>query len=101
MIEFVLVLSREFQSRGFTNKERMEKYSLLIHDFSNILNKSYPVTPLILLEKRRLEEVYELDYFDAGISATSFPIDGKIAINDKQLNRITEIESLWEEILDS
>jgi predicted nucleic acid-binding protein len=97
LIEFDLVL----KSRGFTNEERMEKYSLLIHDFSNILNKSYPVTPLILHETSRLEEVYELDYFDAGISATSLAIDGKIATNDKQLKRITEIESLWEEILDS
>ncbi len=97
LVEFDLVL----KSRGFSNEERMEKYSLLIHDFPNILNKSYPITPLVLHETSRLEEVYELDYFDAGIAATSLAVDGKITTNDRQLKRVTEIESLWEEIKNS
>jgi predicted nucleic acid-binding protein len=45
--------------------------------------------------------VYELYYFDAGIAATSLAVDGRIVTNDQQLKRITEIESLWEEIQNS
>lgn len=95
LVEFDLVL----KSRGFSNEERMESYSLLIHDFPNIIDKSYPITPLVLHETSRLEDVYKLDYFDAGIAATSLAVDGKIATNDRHLKRITEIESIWEKIL--
>ncbi len=94
LLEFDLVL----KSREYTPEERMEKYSLLLHDFPNIIEASYPVTPLILHEVSRLESIYDLDYFDAGVVATSLALDGKVATKDKQIQKISEVESLWEEI---
>ena len=94
LLEFDLVL----KSREYTPGERMEKYSLLLHDFPNIIDASYPVTPLILHEVSRLESVYDLDYFDAGVIATSLALDGKVITKDNQIQKINEVESLWEEI---
>ncbi|MHA1967148.1 MAG: type II toxin-antitoxin system VapC family toxin [Candidatus Hodarchaeales archaeon] len=94
LLEFDLVL----KSREYTPEERMEKYSLLLHDFPNINEASYPITPLIFHEVSRLENVYDLDYFDAGVVATSLALDGKVVTKDTQIQKIGEVESVWEEI---
>jgi predicted nucleic acid-binding protein len=94
LLEFDLIL----KSRGQTPEQRMEKYGLLLHDYPNIIEASYPVTPLIMHEVGRLESVYELDYFDAGVIATSLALDGKVATKDRQIQKVSEVELVWEQI---
>ena len=92
ILEFDLVL----KSRGFTNKERMEKYSLLMHDYPEIDEKTIPITTVIVHEVSRMEEVYKLDYFDAGVVATGLMIDGVIITPDEKIRGVKEIETIWE-----
>ncbi len=95
LMEFDLTL----KSRSFSSEERMEKYSLLMLDYPNLNAKVYPITPAILHETSRIEEVYNLDYFDAGMVATSLNLDGQIATIDRQILRISEIEGVLDQIL--
>ncbi len=94
LMEFDLTL----KSRSFTSEERMNKYSLLMLDYPNLNTKVYPITPAILHETSRIEELYDLDYFDAGMVATSLNWDGQIATIDKQILKISEIEGVLEQL---
>jgi predicted nucleic acid-binding protein len=94
LLEFDLVL----KSRGYTYKERMEKQSLLMHDFPNITQTTVPITPIILHETSRLEEVYTLNYFDAGVVATALIIDGVVATADQKIQTVKEVNTWWERI---
>ena len=90
LVEFDLTL----KSRGFSSEERMEKMTLLILKYPNLNQKILPITPTILHETCRLEDIYQLDYFDAGMAATAINIDGKIATVDKEILRVPEVEGV-------
>ena len=92
ILEFDLVL----KSRGYSESDRMKKYALLISDYPNIEKKIIPVTPRIIHETARIESLYDLDYFDAGMIATALILDKKIATVDKELASISEIEIVWD-----
>ena len=90
LMEFDLTL----KSRNFTSEDRMEKYSLLMLDYPNLNMKVFTITPAILHETSRIEELYTLDYFDAGMVASSLNLDGQIATVDKQILRIAEVKGI-------
>jgi len=92
LLEFDLVL----KSRGYSESDRMEKYALLINDHPNIEKKIIPITPRIIHETARIESLYDVDYFDAGMIATALILDKKIATVDKKIARISEIDIVWE-----
>ena len=90
LLEFDLVL----KSRGYSESDRMEKYALLINDYPNIEKKV--ITPRIIHETARIESLYGIDYFDAGMIATALILDKKIATVDKKIAKISEIEIVWD-----
>ena len=92
LLEFDLVL----KSRGYSESDRMEKYALLINDYPNIEKKVIPITPRIIHETARIESLYGIDYFDAGMIATALILDKKIATVDKKIAKISEIEIVWD-----
>ena len=92
LLEFDLVL----KSRGYSESDRMEIYALLINDYPNIEKKIIPITPRIIHETARIESLYDIDYFDAGMIATALTLDKKIATADKKIAKIAEIEIIWE-----
>jgi len=91
LIEFDIIL----KSKGFSIKERMEKYALLISDFPKIEKYVVKVTPSTMYDLARLEKEYNLDYFDAAISAQSLQIDGIVITTDKKISNIKEIKTIW------
>ncbi len=92
LLEFDLVL----KSRGYSESDRMKKYALLINDYANIEQKTMPITPKIIHETARVESLYNLDYFDAGMVASALILDRKIATTDKIISQISEIDIIWE-----
>ena len=92
LMEFDIVL----KNRGFSFEERMEKYALLLSDFPNIEKKILKISPIVLYNTARLENEYNLDYFDAGICAQALQDDGKIITKDKKISFVKEVKTQWE-----
>lgn len=91
LLEFDLVL----KSREYSESDRMEKLALLINDYPHLEEKTIPITPKIIHETARVESLYLLDYFDAGMVASALILDKKIATTDQKIIKIPEIEVLW------
>ena len=91
LMEFDIFL----KSKGFSFEERMEKHALLLSDFPNIEKKVVKLSPIVLYNLARIEDEYNLDYFDAGICAQALQIDGIVITPDKKISAVKEIKTQW------
>lgn len=92
LMEFDIVL----KSRGFSFEERMEKQALLLSDFPNLEKHMIKLSPIVLYNTARLENEYNLDYFDAGICAQALQEDGIVITPDKKISFVKEVKTQWE-----
>ncbi|MHA1267612.1 MAG: type II toxin-antitoxin system VapC family toxin [Candidatus Helarchaeota archaeon] len=92
LLEFDIVL----KSKGFSFEERMEKHALLLSDFPKIEKHLLKLSPIVLYNLARIEEEYNLDYFDAGICAQALQDDGIVITPDKKISTVKEIKTQWD-----
>jgi len=93
LVEFDVVL----KSRGLDCEQRKRLHALLMSDYPLISNRCLPITPIVLYHTTRLEDEYELEYFDSGVVAQSLLLDRCIVTTDKRISAIKEVETVWKD----
>ena len=89
LIEFDIVL----KSRGLKANERMDLHALLMKDYPNL--KIHPINPSTLYLTAMIEKDYDLEYFDAAVSAEALQHDATVVSTDKALERVKGLNRTW------
>ncbi len=91
LIEFDIIL----KSRGFSYKERMDKHASILKDYPDLARKVATLSPATIYLTAKLESEVGLEYFDAGIAAEAFQLDGMIISTDTAFDRIEGLKRIW------
>ncbi len=91
LIEFDVVL----RSRGLSAQERSEKHALLLFSYPLAAERVTRPSPSTFVLAARLEEDYNLDYFDSLVAADAMMHDGVIISTDVEMDRIPNLRRVW------
>lgn len=76
-------------------QERSEKHALLLSSYPLASERVTKPSPSTFVLAARLEEDYNLDYFDSLVAADALMHDGVIVSTDAEMDKIPNLRRLW------